>query len=44
MHLRREGDVVEKGDEHSHFAFGGSTVILVFGRDAIRHYGTFHTM
>ncbi|EEC72203.1 hypothetical protein OsI_05287 [Oryza sativa Indica Group] len=33
--LKEEGDYVHKGDEFGYFAFGGSTVICVFEKDAI---------
>eukprot|EP00899_Mesostigma_viride_P007775 jgi/Mesvir1/1699/Mv21158-RA.3 len=32
----KQGDVVKRGDEHGYFAFGGSTVILVFKKETIR--------
>uniref|UniRef100_A0A0E0CD78 Phosphatidylserine decarboxylase proenzyme 2 n=1 Tax=Oryza meridionalis TaxID=40149 RepID=A0A0E0CD78_9ORYZ len=34
--LKEEGDYVHKGDEFGYFAFGGSTVICVFEKDAIQ--------
>ncbi|KAJ6817170.1 phosphatidylserine decarboxylase proenzyme 3-like isoform X1 [Iris pallida] len=33
---REEGDYVHKGDEFGYFSFGGSTVICVFEKDAIK--------
>ncbi|KAK6241413.1 hypothetical protein QUC31_014931 [Theobroma cacao] len=34
--VKKEGDVVKKGDEFGYFSFGGSTVICVFEKDAIK--------
>ncbi|KAL5787621.1 hypothetical protein ACOSP7_004570 [Xanthoceras sorbifolium] len=34
--LKKEGDVVKKGDEFGYFSFGGSTVICVFEKNAIQ--------
>uniref|UniRef100_A0A0D9VAJ9 Phosphatidylserine decarboxylase proenzyme 2 n=1 Tax=Leersia perrieri TaxID=77586 RepID=A0A0D9VAJ9_9ORYZ len=34
--LKKEGEYVHKGDEFGYFAFGGSTVICVFEKDAIQ--------
>ncbi|OMP06120.1 Calcium-binding EF-hand [Corchorus capsularis] len=34
--LKKEGDIVKKGDEFGYFSFGGSTVICVFEKDAIK--------
>ncbi|KAJ0011158.1 hypothetical protein Pint_32892 [Pistacia integerrima] len=34
--LKKEGDFVKKGDEFGYFSFGGSTVICVFEKDAIK--------
>ncbi|CAD5335122.1 unnamed protein product [Arabidopsis thaliana] len=34
--VRKEGEHVKKGDELGYFSFGGSTVICVFEKDAIR--------
>ncbi|MCL7046913.1 hypothetical protein MKW94_009002 [Papaver nudicaule] len=33
---KKEGDFVKKGDEFGYFSFGGSTVICVFEKDAIK--------
>ncbi|XP_022763767.1 phosphatidylserine decarboxylase proenzyme 2-like isoform X2 [Durio zibethinus] len=33
--VKKEGDIVKKGDEFGYFSFGGSTVICVFEKDAI---------
>ncbi|KAI3903684.1 hypothetical protein MKW98_032338 [Papaver atlanticum] len=33
---KEEGDFVKKGDEFGYFSFGGSTVICVFEKDAIK--------
>ncbi|XVF01614.1 hypothetical protein REPUB_Repub04eG0103800 [Reevesia pubescens] len=33
--MKKEGDIVKKGDEFGYFSFGGSTVICVFEKDAI---------
>ncbi|OVA06800.1 EF-hand domain [Macleaya cordata] len=33
---KKEGDYVKKGDEFGYFSFGGSTVICVFEKDAIK--------
>lgn len=32
----REGDHVKRGDEHGYFAFGGSTIVLLFERGRIK--------
>ncbi|XWS54460.1 hypothetical protein CRYUN_Cryun10bG0091200 [Craigia yunnanensis] len=34
--VKKEGDIVKKGDEFGYFSFGGSTVICVFEKDAIK--------
>ncbi|XP_051146505.1 phosphatidylserine decarboxylase proenzyme 3-like isoform X2 [Andrographis paniculata] len=34
--LKKEGDYVKKGDEFGYFSFGGSTVICVFEKGAIK--------
>jgi phosphatidylserine decarboxylase len=31
----KTGESVKKGDEHGYFAFGGSTILLFFKKDAI---------
>ncbi|KAJ4950716.1 hypothetical protein NE237_027548 [Protea cynaroides] len=33
--LKKEGDIVQKGEEFGYFSFGGSTVICVFEKDVI---------
>ncbi|KAG9160149.1 hypothetical protein Leryth_015037 [Lithospermum erythrorhizon] len=33
---KKEGDLVQKGDEFGYFSFGGSTVICVFEKDSIK--------
>ncbi|XP_042486382.1 phosphatidylserine decarboxylase proenzyme 3-like isoform X2 [Macadamia integrifolia] len=33
--LKKEGDLVQKGEEFGYFSFGGSTVVCVFEKDAI---------
>lgn len=34
--LKKEGDLVQKGDEFGYFSFGGSTVICVFEKDVLQ--------
>ena len=39
-HFTNEGDVVATGDEFGYFAFGGSTLVVLFSRDAEKGMGS----